>query len=49
MHTRSWRTRALQLLAIIGFILALLLGGGAPHDFIVGGGRTAQPTATQTP
>lgn len=40
---RSLRSRITMAAAIIGFALAMLLGGGAPHDFING---TATPTAT---
>lgn len=33
---RSIRTRITVGIAMIGFALAMLMGGGAPHDFING-------------
>lgn len=41
------RSRAGMVLAAVGFTLAMLFGGGAPHDFIIGnGGGQATPTTT---
>lgn len=43
MTAQHLRIRIFQALAIIGFIFALLMGGGAPHDFIM-----IDPTPTPT-
>lgn len=37
---RSIRSRVTLFVAMLGFALAMLLGGGAPHDFINGTQQT---------